>query len=160
VMRIETVVNGDRRELEIRDHELLIDVIRERLQLTGTKLSCDLQVCGACTVLLDGVVVSACTTLAAELDGRELVTVEGLADGGRLHPVQRAFVEHGATQCGFCTSGMVMSVCGLVSDHPDAEETTAREYLAGTICRCTGYVKIMEAVQQVVDETRGLVANP
>jgi len=160
VMRVETTVNGARHVLEIDDHELLVDVVRDRLALTGTKRSCDLQVCGACTVLLDGAAVSACTTLAAELDGRELVTVEGLADGDRLHPAQRAFVEHGATQCGFCTPGMVMSVCALVADHPGADEETAREYLSGTICRCTGYVKIMEAVRQVVGETGGLVASP
>lgn len=142
---LSSIVNGASMALDVEDHDLLLDVLRERLRLTGAKRSCDLQVCGACTVLVDGLAISACTTLAVEIDGREVVTVEGLADGDQLHPVQQAFIDHAATQCGFCTPGMVMSVCALVEDHPEADEHQMREYLAGTICRCTGYVKILEA---------------
>lgn len=147
---VRVVVNGAPVVMNVEDHELLLDVVRDRLRLTGSKRSCDLQVCGACTVLLDGLAISACTTLAAEIDGRALVTVEGLADGDTLHPVQQAFVDHGATQCGFCTPGMVMSVCALVAETPDADAQEVREYLSGTICRCTGYVKILEAAAEVL----------
>jgi carbon-monoxide dehydrogenase small subunit len=144
------VLNGAPVALECPDNELLLDTVRERLRLKGAKRSCDIEVCGACTVLLDGLAVSACTTLSAELDGRELVTVEGLAEGDDLHPVQQAFVDHGAVQCGFCTPGMVMTVQALVMDHPDADEHDIKDYLSGTICRCTGYVKILEAAEQAV----------
>lgn len=149
-MHLTFTLNGDAVELDCPDNELLLDTVRERLRLTGSKRSCDVEVCGACTVLLDGLAVSACTTLAAELDGRELLTVEGLADGDHLHPVQQAFVDHGAAQCGFCTPGMVMTVQALALDHPDASASDIREYLSGSICRCTGYAKIMEAAEQVV----------
>ncbi len=154
MIRARTEVNGAPVEIDVEDYDLLIDVIRDRLRLIGTKRSCDLEVCGACTVLLDGVAVSACTTLAAELDGRTMLTVEGLASGDELHPVQRAFVEHAATQCGFCTPGMVISVCALAADLPDADEEQVRDYLSGTICRCTGYVKILEAAEQALGELR------
>lgn len=150
MITVTTVVNAVPTVLDVDDCELLVDTVRHRLRLTGTKRSCDLEVCGACTVLLDGKAVSACTTLAAELDGRTLTTIEGLADGERLHPVQQAFVDHGATQCGFCTPGMVMSVCALAAEHPGADAHLAREYLSGTICRCTGYSKILEATADVL----------
>lgn len=150
MITVTTVVNGTPAVVDVDDCELLVDVIRDRLRLTGTKRSCDLQVCGACTVLLDGRAVSACTTLGAELDGRTLTTIEGIADGDELHPVQEAFVEHGATQCGFCTPGMVLSVCALAAEHPDADEHLVRDYLSGTICRCTGYTKILEATAAVL----------
>lgn len=149
-MIVDFVLNGSKATLQCADHELLVDVIRERLDLKGTKRSCDVEVCGACTVLLDGLAVSSCTTLAAELDGRSLVTVEGLADADGLNVVQQAFVDHGAAQCGFCTPGMVMSVQALAMDHPDADADTVRDYLAGTICRCTGYTKILEAAEEAV----------
>jgi carbon-monoxide dehydrogenase small subunit len=150
MITVTTVLNGVPAVLDVDDCELLVDTVRDRFRLTGTKRSCDLEVCGACTVLLDGKAVSACTTLAAELDGRTLTTVEGLADGDRLHPVQQAFVDHGAIQCGFCTPGMVLSVCALLADHPDADEHQTREYLSGTICRCTGYAKILEAAADLI----------
>jgi|SRR5690606_4998223 carbon-monoxide dehydrogenase small subunit len=149
-MEVEFVLNGAPTTMECADHELLIDAIREQLGLTGTKRSCDMEVCGACSVLVDGLSVSSCTTLAAEVDGKELVTVEGLADGDQLNPVQQAFVDHAAVQCGFCTPGMVISVQALAMDHPDADDETIREYLSGTICRCTGYVRILEAARQVI----------
>jgi carbon-monoxide dehydrogenase small subunit len=160
VVTVRTVINGSPTELAVEPFDLLLDVVRERLDLTGTKRSCDLQVCGACTVLLDGAAVSACTTLAMELDGSELTTIEGLSDGGSLHPVQRAFVEHGATQCGFCTPGMIMSVCALASERPDADPAEVREYLSGTICRCTGYAKILEAANDVLGRTADNRAEP
>lgn len=149
-MQIDCVLNGEPITLECADHELLIDVVREQLGLTGTKRSCDMEVCGACSVLVDGLAVSACTTLAAEIDGRSLVTIEGLADGDQLHPVQQAFVDHAAVQCGFCTPGMVITVQALAMDHPCADDDVIREYLAGTICRCTGYVRILDAARQVI----------
>ena len=150
MVMVKTVVNGAPWVFDIDDYELLIDVVRDRLGLRGTKRSCEVEVCGACTVLLDGVAVSACMTLGAELDGRELITVEGLAAGEMLHPVQEAFIKHGAVQCGFCTPGMVMSVCALLADRPDADEAGVREYLSGNICRCTGYVKILEATAEAL----------
>ncbi|MBK5222455.1 MAG: (2Fe-2S)-binding protein [Acidimicrobiia bacterium] len=151
-MHVDLVLNGELTAIECADNELILDVVRERLGLTGTKRSCDMEVCGSCTVLLDGLAASACTTLVAEADGKELVTIEGLSDGDELNPVQQAFVDHAAVQCGFCTPGMIMSVQALAMDHPDADDETISEYLSGTICRCTGYVKILEAARQVISE--------
>ena len=155
MIEVSTVVNGVERVLTLEGNELLLDVLRETLHLTGTKRSCDVEVCGACTVLLDGAAVSACTTLAAEMHDRAVTTIEGLADGDELHPMQRAFVEHGASQCGYCTPGMIMSACALLNDHPGADEPAVRDYLAGTICRCTGYAKIVEAVTDVLRTESG-----
>ncbi len=149
-MEVEFVLNGAPKTMRCADNELLIDAIREQLGLTGTKRSCDMEVCGACSVLVDGLSVSSCTTLAAEVDGKELVTIEGLADGDQLNPVQQAFVDHAAVQCGFCTPGMVISVQALAMDHPEADDETIREYLSGTICRCTGYVRIIDAARQAI----------
>lgn len=146
---VECAVNGRSVSLTVRASEFVIDVLRDRLGLTGTKRSCDVEVCGACTVLIDGRSVSACTTLAVELDGTEVRTVEGLAAAdGTLHPLQRAFVKHGALQCGFCTPGFLMTgyelIDGGVHDREDI-----RAALDGNICRCTGYVKIMDAIMEV-----------
>lgn len=152
-MEFECTVNGQVTNLACEDHELLIDVIRERLALTGTKRSCDMEICGACTVLLDGVAVSSCTTLAAELEDRDLVTIEGLGDPENLSSVQQAFVDHGAAQCGFCTPGMVLTVQALVMDHPDADDETIKRYLSSTLCRCTGYVRILEAAKEAVNNS-------
>lgn len=144
--QIRFVVNGRPHNLEVAPHELLLDVLRDRLDLKGAKRSCDTQVCGACTVLVDGLAVSACTYLAVEADGRAVLTVEGLADGDRLHPIQQAFIEHGAVQCGFCTSGMLLTAKALL----DGESAPSREdvlhELRGSLCRCTGYRKIIEAI--------------
>lgn len=146
---IECVVNGRSVSLTVRASELVIDVLRDRLGLTGTKRSCDVEVCGACTVLIDGRSVSACTTLAAELDGTEVRTVEGLvAADGTLHPLQRAFVKHGALQCGFCTPGFLMTAYELINNGL-SEREGIRAALDGNICRCTGYVKIMDAIMEV-----------
>ena len=144
--RIRVTVNGGEAELDVPAHALLLDVLRDRLDLKGAKRSCDGEVCGACTVLVDGLAVSACTYLAVEADGRTVLTVEGLADGERLHRVQQAFVDAGAVQCGFCTSGMLLTTKALLDDHPSPTRDDVLHYLRGSLCRCTGYRKIIEAV--------------
>jgi carbon-monoxide dehydrogenase small subunit len=143
-------LNGAACRVEVEPRELLIDVLRDRLGLTGTKRSCDVEVCGACTVLVDGLPASSCTTLAVEVDGREVLTIEGLGRDGRLDPVQRAFVEHGALQCGFCTPGMVLAVKALLALDPAPDEAEIRHFLRGNLCRCTGYVKILDAVKSLI----------
>jgi carbon-monoxide dehydrogenase small subunit len=140
------VVNGRACELDVPPHALLLDVLRDTLDLKGAKRSCDSQVCGACTVLVDGLAVSACTYLAVEADGREVLTVEGLAVGDRLHPVQKAFVDAGAVQCGFCTAGMVLTARALLEEQPSPSREDVLHYLRGSLCRCTGYRKIVEAI--------------
>jgi len=149
MMQISFVLNGKACGTTIEPRELLIDVLREKFQLTGTKRSCDVQVCGACTVLVDGLPVSSCSTLAAEVDARDVQSIEGLSQHGQLDPIQRAFVEHGAMQCGFCTPGMVLAVKSLLAQDPHPNEETIRHYLRGNICRCTGYVKIIEAINDL-----------
>jgi carbon-monoxide dehydrogenase small subunit len=139
-------VNGRRVTLDVPAHALLLDVLRDRLGLKGAKRSCDIQVCGACTVLVDGAPVSACTFLAVEADGREVLTVEGLADGDRLDPLQEAFMKHGAVQCGFCTSGMLMSAKALLAEDPAPTPERVIHYLRGNLCRCTGYRKLVDAI--------------
>ncbi len=146
-VRLALTVNGAPVELDVETGDVLLDVLRERLGLTGAKRSCDSQVCGACTVLLDGRPVSSCTLLAWEARGRDVQTIEGLARDGRLHPVQEAFLEASAFQCGFCTPGMILSIAALLAEHPDASADAARAWLRGNICRCTGYVSILEAVR-------------
>ncbi len=139
--------NGRSVELDVNDFDTVAEVVRERLGLTGTKVSCDEQICGACTVLVDDLPVSACTTLAAELDGRTVTTIEGLRrDDGTLHPLQQAFIDEFAFQCGFCTPGMIMSALALLREKPDAQRDDIVAHLDGTICRCTGYVPIVNAV--------------
>jgi aerobic carbon-monoxide dehydrogenase small subunit len=149
-MSIALTINGERRDVEIEPRELLIDVLRDRFGLKGTKRSCDVQVCGACTVLLEGLPASSCSTLAADADGRDVLTIEGVASDGALDPVQRAFVEHGALQCGFCTPGFVLAVKALLRLNAAPSEEEIRHFLRGNICRCTGYIKILEAVKSLV----------
>ena len=139
-------VNGKSVELQVESHELLLDVLRDRLNLTGAKRSCDVQVCGACTVLVDGRAVSACTYLAIDVRDKTIMTIEGLASDGKLHPLQEAFIEHGGFQCGFCTSGMIMSAKALLDENPSPSREEVKTYLGGNICRCTGYRPIVEAV--------------
>jgi carbon-monoxide dehydrogenase small subunit len=146
-MRVEPVVNGERREMDVWEGESLLFALRERLGLPGSKNACEQGECGSCSVLLDGTLVCACLVLAAQADGREVVTVEGLADEGRLHSVQEAFVETGAVQCGFCTPGLVVASADLLAHSPDPSEDEIREALSGNLCRCTGYAKIFEAVR-------------
>ena len=139
-------VNGGSVELQVESHELLLDVLRDRLNLTGAKRSCDVQVCGACTVLVDGRAVSACTYLAIDARDKTIMTIEGLASDDKLHPLQEAFIEHGGFQCGFCTSGMIMSAKALLDENPSPSREEVKTYLGGNICRCTGYRPIVEAV--------------
>jgi len=152
-------VNGEGVELALPARALLLDVLRDRLGLKGAKRSCDTEVCGACTVLVDGLAVSACTYLAVEADGRSVLTVEGLAEGESLHPVQRAFVEAGAVQCGFCTSGMLLTTCALLDEHPAPTREEVLHYLRGSLCRCTGYRKIVEAILAAA-QARGPASAP
>lgn len=144
---ITMTVNGNRIEVGVGDEETLLETLRQRLGLTGTKQGCDLGDCGSCTVLLDGKPVLSCLTLAADAQGREIVTIEGLSQGEELHPVQRAFHEAGAVQCGFCTPGMVLTAKALLDVNPTPDRETIRGALSGNLCRCTGYVKIVNAVE-------------
>jgi carbon-monoxide dehydrogenase small subunit len=139
-------VNGEDHRLEVPAHRLLIDALREDLALTGTKRACDIGVCGSCTVLVDGRSASACLMLALRADGRDVVTVEGLAEGDRLHPVQQAFLDHWGFQCGYCTPGMLLTTVELLHHDPSPGAETVREALMGNLCRCTGYRKIVDAV--------------
>ena len=145
-MRIELTVNGERLEADVWAGESLLYVLRERLGLPGSKNACEQGECGSCSVLLDGRLVCACLVLAAQADGHELVTVEGLADG-ELHPVQAAFAETGAVQCGFCTPGFVVATADLLARSPNPTDDEIREALSGNLCRCTGYAKIFDAVR-------------
>ena len=140
------LVNGRPYELAIEPHYLLIEVLRDHLGLTGTKHSCGVGNCGACTVLVEGEPVLACLTLALDVRDKPILTIEGMAEDGVLHPLQQAFIDYGAIQCGFCTPGMIMSAKALLDKNPSPSEGEVREALAGNICRCTGYVKIVEAV--------------
>ena len=140
-------MNGERRELDLEPRELLVYVLRERLGLTGTNVGCDTSSCGACTVLLDGESVKSCTLLGVQADGREITTIEGLASNGTLHPVQQAFHENHALQCGYCTPGMVMAAVSLIESGEATSEESIRLGLEGNLCRCTGYHNIVKAVQ-------------
>ncbi len=148
---LRVTVNGDEFHLLVDTRRTLLDVIRDEIGLTGTKNGCGAGECGACTVLLDGLPINSCLMLAHEADGREVTTIEGLAAGGVLDPVQRAFVEHGAIQCGFCTPGMVLTAKALLDRNPDPTREEILEGLKGNLCRCTGYVKIVEAVEAARD---------
>lgn len=147
---VSLTVNGVERRLAVEPSDLLIDVLRNRLSLKGTKRSCDVEVCGACTVLLDGLPVSSCTTLAIDADGRSVTTIEGVEHAGTLSRVQQAFVDHAAMQCGFCTPGMVLATTALLDVNPQPSDEDIRHFLRGNICRCTGYIKILEAVKSLV----------
>jgi carbon-monoxide dehydrogenase small subunit len=145
---IAITVNDMQHELDVEPRELLVYVLRERLGLTGTNVGCDTTSCGACTVLLDGESVKSCTVLAVQADGRAVTTIEGLAENGRMHPMQQAFHEQHGLQCGYCTPGMVMAAVSLLREHPDPSEQEIRKALEGNLCRCTGYVNIVKAVRQ------------
>jgi carbon-monoxide dehydrogenase small subunit len=153
-LEVTLTVNDTPRSLRIEPRETLAEVLRERLSLTGTKISCDAQVCGACTVQVDGLAVSACTYLAVDADGRQVRTVEGLAKGGVLTPLQQAFIDCAAFQCGFCTPGMLMAATALLEENPDPTHDQVREGLDGNLCRCTGYAPIVEAVLKAAEATR------
>ena len=143
---LDMTVNGRRVRLTVEPHLLLLDLLRDRLGLKGAKRSCDLQVCGACTVLVDGEAVSSCTFLAYEARNSTVLTIEGLADGDQLHPLQQAFIDHAALQCGYCTPGMILAAKSLLDGNPHPSMEEIKEYMQGNICRCTGYKKIVEAI--------------
>jgi aerobic carbon-monoxide dehydrogenase small subunit len=146
-LKIELTVNGERREADVWAGESLLFALRESLGLPGSKNACEQGECGSCSVLLDGTLVCACLVLAAQANGREVVTVEGLGEDGRLHRVQEAFVEAGAVQCGFCTPGLVVATADLLEHNPSPSDDEIREALSGNLCRCTGYAKIFDAVR-------------
>ena len=151
-MKITLSVNQTRHELDVPDNTLLVDVIRERLRLTGTHVGCDTSQCGACTVQMNGRAVKSCTVLAAQADGAEVVTIEGIGTPDNLHPMQEAFRDCHALQCGFCTPGMIMSAIDLVESTASLDNRAVREGLEGNICRCTGYHNIVRAVLQAAEQ--------
>ena len=142
-------VNGEEREVLTESHRTLLEVLREDLGLTGTKRGCDLGACGACTVLIDGRPTLSCLALAVRVQGKEITTIEGLAQEGQLHPLQKSFVEKGAVQCGFCTPGMILTAKAFLDEHPNPSEPDVKKAISGNLCRCTGYVKIVEAILAV-----------
>jgi len=151
---IKLTVNGTERELLVNANELLVDMLRERLGLMGTKVACGAGECGACTVLMDGKTVNSCLVLAVQADGKSIGTIEGVADGPQLHPVQKHFIEQGAIQCGFCTPGLIITSKAMLEENPDITEEEIRDGLIGHICRCTGYQKIVEAVVSAGQEMK------
>jgi carbon-monoxide dehydrogenase small subunit len=147
---MKVTVNGRIHEVAVPPSRTLVELLRYDLGLTGTKQGCGIGECGTCTVLLDGQPVNSCLILALDVDGRQVTTIEGLANGPDLHPLQKAFIEKGAIQCGFCTPGMILTSYALLNRHPNPTEKEIREALAGNLCRCTGYQKILEAVSHVI----------
>jgi aerobic carbon-monoxide dehydrogenase small subunit len=145
-VRLQMTVNGESREAEVEPRLLLVHYLRDHLGLTGTHIGCDTTNCGACTVHLNGEAVKSCTVLAVQADGAEVTTIEGLADGDGLHPLQQAFWEHHGLQCGYCTPGMIMAAADLLQRNPDPSEEEVRHALEGNLCRCTGYHNIVKAV--------------
>ena len=150
------LVNGARHQVAVRPYDVLLDVLRETLNLTGSKRGCDMGTCGCCTVLIDGVPKLSCLTLALDAAGAAITTVEGLKDGGRLHPLQKAWATTGGSQCGFCTPGFLMTSTALLEANPRPSDAEIRTALSGNICRCTGYVKIVEAVKMAAAELAGV----
>jgi aerobic carbon-monoxide dehydrogenase small subunit len=154
-IHVTTTVNGDAVEFLCDPEQTLLDVLRDELELTGSKEGCASGDCGACSVLLDGRLVCACLVLGAEAEGHAIETIEGMAKGDELHPLQRKFLEHAALQCGVCTPGFLIAAKALLEKHPDPSETEVRYWLAGNLCRCTGYDKIVRAVLDAATEMRG-----
>ena len=156
-VRVTLNVNGESREALVPTHKTLLEVLREDLGLTGTKHGCELGECGTCTVLVDGEPVLSCLALPIETEGRRITTVEGMAEGGRLHPLQQAFAELGAAQCGYCTPGILLTAQALLAENPAPSRDEVRHGLAGNLCRCTGYTKILEAVELAALRMQGKV---
>ena len=152
--KIQVTLNGKKTDLEVPSNRLLLDLLRDEIGLTGTKEGCGTGDCGACTVLLNGKPVNSCLIFSGELDGADIVTIEGLKIGPELHPVQRAFVQDGGVQCGYCTSGMLMMSKALLDENSDPSEDDIRFAISGNLCRCTGYAKIVKAVQDAARELR------
>lgn len=155
-MMIKLDVNGEVREVDVKPHWTLLFVIREKLKLKGAKNGCGEGECGACTVIMDGKAVHPCLILASQAEGKKITTIEGLGKGGNLHPLQEAFVEYGAIQCGFCTPGLIMAAKALLDENPNPNEDEIREVISGNICRCTGYVKVVKAIQEAAKKMRGV----
>jgi aerobic carbon-monoxide dehydrogenase small subunit len=149
---VEFTVNGDAYRLDVEPNRRLIDVLREDLGLTGTKEGCSIGVCGACTVLLDGEMISACLALTVNAQGRDVTTIEGLAVSDQLHPLQQAFLEHGGFQCGICTPGQIMAAKALLDQNPNPSRAEVVEWMTGNLCRCTGYYKIMDSIMACVGQ--------
>ncbi len=154
-LHVETRINGERMEFLCEPQQSMLEVLRDNLRLTGTKEGCSTGDCGACSILLDGTLICACLMLAAESQGRAVSTIEGIAEGEMLHPIQQKFLEHAALQCGVCTPGFVVATKALLDANPDPTEEEIRYYLAGNLCRCTGYDKIVRAVQDAAHVLRG-----
>ena len=152
---IELVVNGDTVATRVPARRLLSDFLREDLHLTGTKRGCETGICGACSVLVDGEVVKSCLSLAVQARGCRITTVEGLADGDQLHPLQQSFLQCGGLQCGYCTPGMLMAACAVLEQHPKPDAETVRKGLFGNLCRCTGYTQIVESVLHAAEHPHG-----
>ena len=152
---VSMTVNGKQVSAEVENRTLLVQYLRESLGLTGTHVGCDTSQCGACTVHIDGLPIKSCTILARQVEGEDVTTIEGLADGDTLHPMQEAFRNNHGLQCGFCTPGMVMSAVDLVNKNPNASETEIREWLEGNICRCTGYHNIVKSIQEAAEKVGG-----
>jgi aerobic carbon-monoxide dehydrogenase small subunit len=159
-MNVTVTINGQQRSADVEPRLLLVDLIRSGLRLTGTHIGCDTSSCGACTVLLDGEPVKSCTMLAVQADGHELTTVEGMAAGAQLHPVQTGFHEEHGLQCGFCTPGMMLVAAELLERNPDPSEEEIRWAISGNICRCTGYINIVKAVRHAARLRAGTAASP
>ncbi len=153
-IQIQLTVNGNKHSLKVAPNKRLLDILREDLNLTGTKEGCDIGECGACTVVMNGQAVHSCLVLAPQADGAEILTVEGLANGERLHPLQTNFLQYGAVQCGFCIPGMLMSSYALLEENPHPNEDEIKEAIAGNLCRCTGYKQIIQAVEATVETTK------
>ncbi len=154
-MKIIININGGSRKFDVEPNKLLLNLIRDEMDLTGTKYGCGIGECGACTILMDGEAVLACMILAIDADGRTVETVEDLANRDELHPIQQAYLDEGAVQCGFCTPGFIMATKALLKEHPNPSEDEIRGYLNGNICRCTGYVNIIKAVQSAAAKMKG-----
>ncbi|SOZ19735.1 4-hydroxybenzoyl-CoA reductase HbaB subunit [Cupriavidus taiwanensis] len=154
-INIEVTVNGEEHQVQVPARRLLADLLRDDLNLTGTKRGCETGICGACSVLVDGEVVKSCLMLAVQARGRHVMTVEGLAADGQLHPLQQSFMEHGGLQCGYCTPGFLMAACALLANNPNPTEEEVRHGLNGNLCRCTGYVGIVESVLSAAEAMRG-----
>jgi carbon-monoxide dehydrogenase small subunit len=145
-------VNGEPKELEVDSSRTLLDVLRNELGLTGAKSGCEAGDCGSCTVLIDGKPYNSCLVLVPKVDGKEITTIEGMSKDGKLHPIQEAFIDHGAIQCGYCTPGMVLSAKSLLDQNPNPSEEEIRQGMSGNLCRCTGYKKIVEAIKSAAEE--------
>jgi len=152
---LKLTVNGKPYEFKVKPQTLLVDLLRQELKLTGTKIGCLDSACGACTVNIDGKAVRSCSVLALQVNNREVITIEGVADGDKLHPIQEAMIEHGAIECGFCTPGMVMSAKALLNENPNPTREEVREAIQGNLCADEGYVKYIEAIEIAAEKVRG-----